>query len=250
MPADVSRILTVVSILVLLASNVSAREGGEISEISFDTIPVDVTMVADAITLQGDVLIEEDLVVTGSVAAMTSGYSFPDGTMQTTAARGAEGVSANNGLYGNRIVDFSPPLAFTEVCIVGGSISVDIHAMGETTNGGNCVPGDVGWVMERNQRAPATWEAARMECLLNEMRLPETFEFIYSCVEDATLGLNDMTGDDEWASNSAISSFSTGGVRGMVVPSVGLNACDRGDRYWVARSDGVGGESIPFRCVR
>ncbi len=89
MSADVSRILIVVSVLVLLASNVSAREGGEISEISFDTIPVDVTMVADAITLQGDVSIEEDLVVTGGVTAMTSGYSFPDGTDGVSAERHA-----------------------------------------------------------------------------------------------------------------------------------------------------------------
>ena len=250
MLAELPRILFVVVVL-LLPAGLASAQGGELSQISFDTIPDGTALIADAITLQGDVSVEQDLVVTGGVAAMTSGYTFPDGTTQTTAARGlAEGASANIGLYGNRIADFSPPLAFTEVCIVVSSILVNIHATGEPTNGGNCVPGDLGWVIERNQRASATWVAARMECLLNDMRLPESFEFIYSCAEDATLGLNDMTGDDEWVSNSAISSFSTGGVRGMVVPAAGLNACDRGDRYWIARSDGVGGESIPFRCVR
>ncbi len=52
----------------------------------------------------------QDLVVDGMIESRSTGYKFPDSSIQATAALPAsEGASANEGLYDNRIIDFSPP---------------------------------------------------------------------------------------------------------------------------------------------
>ena len=193
-----------------------------------------------------------DLRVEGIVESQSIGYKFPDGSVQSTAARnllGLNGATANSGLYGNQIADFSPPLAYTEVCIEDGSVLVDIHTIGEPTSGGNCEPGDLGWIMERNQRPSSIWANARMECLVDGMRLPEPFEWSYGCQNDTTLGLIDMTGDSEWVSNTVLVSFSNTGLTGLVVPTMGANTCASGDREWIARGDSVEVSEV-FRCAK
>ena len=228
-------------LLLLIACALPAQD--EIQQVTFDEIPAGTTFSSSSpITMQGDVL------VAGEVEA-SGGYRFPDGTLQTTA-EGAVGSSANLGLYANRIIAFSPPLAFTEVCLKSGSVLVDIHSVGESTTGGSCVPGDLGWLIERDELSALTWASARMTCLLVGMRLPEPFELSYSCENDGVLALNSMTDNNEWASNSATTALSTSSTHGVAVPSIGGGGCERGQRSWIARSSTNGGEVLAFRCVR
>lgn len=191
-----------------------------------------------------------DLGVGGSITT-GAGIEFPDGTVQTTAAGPAtSGITANAGLYDNRIIDFSPPLPYIEVCFVGGGIEFDIHVNGgESTAGGDCAPGDRGWVIEREARAANYWEEARAECLLSEMRLLEPFEFLLSCRRAQSLGLIGMTGGWEWVGNQAV--LVTPGYHAVAAVLLGFDGCDRGELGGVARSDQVGvGAQVQFRCAR
>lgn len=171
-----------------------------------------------------------DLGVGGSITT-GAGIEFPDGTVQTTAAGpGTSGITANAGLYDNRIVDFSPPLPYIEVCFVGGGIEFDIHVNGgESTAGGDCAPGDRGWVIERDDRAPNYWEEARAECLLSEMRLIEPFEFLVSCRRAQSFGLIGMTGGWEWVGNQ-VHLLTPDGMHGLGAGIVGFAGCDHAER--------------------
>ena len=113
-------------------------------------------------------------------------------------------TTTNDGLYSNRIADLTPPRAYTEVCLFGGSILVDLHDVSESAEGGNCEPGDIGWIIEREERVADTWVEAKADCLLDGMRLPEPFEWVFSCVRDGALGLTGLrSGSWEWVSNAA-----------------------------------------------
>jgi len=184
------------------------------------------------------------------LAAFALGPSL--GMAQGRAA--LKSLSANNGLYGNTIVDMTFPTAFTEVCIKHGAIAYDQHMAGESTLGGNCLPNDVGWVIEREQRPRLPWEQARMECLLIRMRLPEIFEWKFSCVNAADLGLNDMTSDTEWASNIAKAGFNSDGSWAGVGAAAagfsnGVGSCDIAGIGWVGVGNG-GAQPWSYRCVR
>lgn len=228
---------------------VAEAEGGRIQEITFDSIPAGVQAMGDSIGLQGSVDVVGDLAVTGLIDAQGTGIRFSDGTIQITAATSNGSQSANSGLYDNRIPDFSPPEAYTEVCIKSGSVSVDIHALGEPTSGGNCVPGDRGWLIEHEERSHMPWAEAKMDCLTREMRLPEPFEFSYSCKNSDALGLSEMTSGGEWASNSAQITISINGPAGVAVPVMGFDSCISGTREFIVQSTGFEG-SQAFRCVR
>lgn len=186
----------------------------------------------------------------GGMIDAKSGIRFPDGTVQLSAANGsAPDLTANAGLYDNRIVEFSPVRPYVEVCFKHREVEFDIHVNGrDSTAGGDCVPGDVGWVIEREERVALFWEDARAECLLNGMRLPEPFEFMFSCRRDAQLGLLDMTGNSEWASNEAQPTLGTSRP-GLAAALIGTSGCDNGAWEWVGANP-ASSAARTYRCVR
>ncbi len=221
----------------------------EIVAIPFDVIPEDTVLGSGSpILLDGNVTVSDDLQAQGMVAAQTTGYKFPDGTIQTTAA-GGSGVTGNSGLYDNRIINFEPSQPFSEICFKQGQVLVDIHAVSESTAGGDCLPGDLGWVIERNQRSAALWVNARVVCLLEGMRLPEPFEWFYSCNNAPAFGLNNMVGDWEWSSNTARPIVSAGGTAGVAVAAAGRSGCGYASYDWLGHGNGGTGSEV-FRCLR
>lgn len=227
----------------------TVESGGEITAIPFESIPAGVDFISGggSIGLLSDTDVSGSLRTNGEVES-GQGFRFPDGSLQNTAAANATGQSGNAGLYSNTIVEFTPGVPFTEVCFKGGLMHEDIHAISESTLGGNCVPGDVGWVIEREEREVSNWHQARLQCLLVGMRLPELFEWLVSCDSANTLGLSDMVGPDsmsEWASNSAFPAQDGG----TVAARTGRLSCYDGNWSYVVRPTGVAGENN-YRCVR
>ena len=234
---------------IVLAGSSSAQN--EISEVSFDSIPGGTRFSGgDAIDLQADTNVEGSVTATGQIQA-AGGFRFPDSTVQTTAAVGI-GTTANIGLYGNTIADFTPPNAYTEICIKGGDVLSDIHAVSEPTTAGNCVPGDLGWVIERFERdagTQVTWYTARLECLKDGMRLPEPFEWRVACDDAATFAINDMEDSWEWSSNSVEGDLTAGSGAFVSAVIMGNGSCAHGSQG--SASSGTG-SSTPheYRCVR
>lgn len=148
----------------------------------------------------------------GVIEARSGGLRFPDGTLQSTAAAGAEettdalesarGLSASQGLYDNRIPDFAHSLAFVEICFRDGALLVDQNAAGDDTTGGDCSPGDVGWILEQDNRAETDWTSAKATCLQHGMRLPEIWEIHFSCRHQDAIGLLTSVDRNEWTSNT------------------------------------------------
>ena len=219
----------------------------EIVAITFDQVPAGTEFVGSStIELQGDTAVTGDVSVTGEVSSNT-GYRFPDDTVQASAAE-TTGASANLGLYNNRIADISPPLAYTEICIKDEQVMSDIHGTGEPTAGGSCLPGDLGWIIERFERgSAATWTTARMECLKNGMRLPEPFEWQFACINSGEFAISDTTDNHEWASNSTNAlATSVGWVFASVM---GNGSCSHGTFQSVASTNGTSNVHA-YRCVR
>ena len=159
-------------------------------------------------------------------------------------------LSPNTGQYSNQIPRGNPPAAFTEICFMDGAVESDQHSSAESTNGGNCAPGDIGWIIERDERAPKCWDAAKAECLKAGMRLPEPFEFHYSCRNTATFGLNAMTGNYEWATNSAFPIADSVRGSGLGATMIGNLGCGNATWEWVGRSDADQCDSRAFRCAQ
>ena len=180
----------------------------ELSAFGFETLPADLNLAGTHITLASDTLVEGNLQANGEINS-TVGIRYPDGSLQTTSAMPSAllALTANDGLYSNQIVEITPPFDYTEVCFVGGQILIDLHPGGESTVGGatqNCNPGDVGWVIEQNERDSGStvhWTQARLGCLLDGMRLAEPFEWQVSCDQRVEFDLAGMTQGPEWASN-------------------------------------------------
>lgn len=197
------------SILFLVALSLAppAHTQDPVSEISFDTIPAQVTLDGGGglIGVEGDTLVSGSLAASGLITT-GAGLRFPDATVQTTAARGCA-TTADQGLYSNTIAAISPSLAYSEVCFKSGGFQFDVHMGGESTEGGNCVPGDTGFVIEKTEREGGTfasWPEARTACLLDGMRLLEPFEWQFACDNAGPLELESMAGEEwEWASNTA-----------------------------------------------
>lgn len=194
------------------------------------------------------------LSVDGPIESRAGGFTFPDGTTQMTATAPVIGdpigQSANQGLYDNRIVEISPPLPYVEVCFKGGTFQFDIHGNGgDSTSGGSCVPGDVGWVIERDERVAAYWEDARATCLMNGMRLPEAFEYMFSCRREQQLALVNMTVNVEWAGNTALVATDNTGPS-LVAAAIGAEGCDQGSWGNIAHNPVTGSAVAAYRCVR
>lgn len=77
----------------------------------------------------------------------------------------------NGGLYANTVVATTLPFAsWMEVCLTGGIAVTDTHGPGDSTVGGSCSPGDVGFIV--TQLSTGSWVGAMGECALLGMRLP------------------------------------------------------------------------------
>jgi len=176
----------------------------------------------------------------------TSGPSINNVMSSFTSAQAS--VTANSGMYNNRIPESSFPNNYTEICYKSGSRLNDQHVGGQSTAGGNCLPGDVGFVIEQNERAANYWEQAKDLCLRDNMRLPEPFEYKLACVNATTFGLNSMTGNWEWASNFALPILDSTN-NALAVGVMGTSGCGYSAVSWVGTSTGVQ-DSYAFRCVR
>ena len=160
-------------------------------------------------------------------------------------------LTANGGMYSNRIILMTPPAAYTEVCFKNGTTTYDIHAASASTSGGNCVPGDIGYVIEKNERTASSWKLAKQTCLQNGMRLTEPFEWGLACTNAATWSLTAMTGNWEWASNFSLPFIVYDGIyyNGVGSAIFGGTSCS------YAGFDAVGNyygneASYVFRCAR
>lgn len=225
-----------------------ARAQDEISSIAFDTVPGNTALIGGGtpISLEADTNIAGSVEAIGEVATGV-GIRFPDLSLQTTASSGAS-ITANSGLYNNTIIDISPPSAYTEVCVKGGSLVFDIHAASEPTSGGNCQPGDTGWILERFERESADWAVARLECLKVGMRLPEPFEWKIGCINATDLALDAIDDNWEWSSNAALPVIDSPAGR-LIVSVLGNGSCSHGS--WSNFANGGGtANSYSYRCAR
>jgi hypothetical protein len=228
--------------------------GDPIGAISFEEIPGNTRVESSVITLSGTVGVGTNtptspLTVAGDIET-TTGYRFPDGSLQATAAATPTQVgslSGNAGLYNNRIPNFSHNVSFVEVCVKNATVQNDFNNGGGSTQGGNCLPGDVGWVIEVNERAADTWVNARITCLRSGMRLPEVFEYVYSCSIAGVLGLAQMTNNLEWAGNEAMVWQNSSGT-GTVTATTGSGGCAIASLGWVTFNNGAP-TSNPYRCT-
>jgi len=157
-------------------------------------------------------------------------------------------TTANDGMYNNKIPNMTPPAAYTEVCFKSGATSYDAHSVSESTSGGNCVPGDVGFIIEKNERAANYWELAKQTCLQYNMRLTEPFEWKLSCKNAATWSLSSMTGNWEWASNFSLPVYGGSGT-GVGSAIFGSSGCGYAAWDWVGYGTGYEA-SDAFRCAR
>lgn len=159
-------------------------------------------------------------------------------------------LSPNSGQYANVISRMGPPVAYTEVCFKEGVMLYDSHTTGESANGGNCAPGDLGWIIEKYEREAECWYEAKATCLKESMRLPEPFEYQVSCANAATLALSATTGNYEWASNSAFPIADSVRGSGLGATIIGNLGCGNATWEWAARSDINQCDTRPFRCAR
>ena len=160
------------------------------------------------------------------------------------------GLSANAGMYNNRIIAMNPPAAYTEVCFKSGSTYYDARSAGAATGGGNCSVGDIGFVMEANERGAQLWNLAKIACTQINMRLPEPLEWQYACNNAGTWSLSTMTTNWEWASNTTLSSYNGGySYGGLFVTVLGSGGCNYSIGGWVGRYDATA-LSTNFRCAR
>ena len=184
-----------------------------------------------------------------AVAIAFTVVTLPTDVTAQTTTQTIRSYSANSGLYSNTIINFTPPNPYTEVCFVGGVLMSDVHAAGGAPVGGNCVPGDTGWMIEIGERQPAPWDQARANCLMDGMRLAEPFEWRQSCRNAGALMLNGMTNNtDEWASNFATHQ-SGGGLSWVAAAILGGDNCAFGAYGSIGNTAQVE-DVLVYRCVR
>jgi len=168
----------------------------------------------------------------------------------------SDSLTANEGAYSNKIPDMTPPTAYSEVCFKNGTTQYDNHDGSSTTEGGNCLPGDTGFIIEKNQRDAQHWPDARAACTQIGMRLPEPFEYIYAC-DHLNNNFSHPSDKREWISNSTHQQTSQWSQTINIDVSYIGNIS--GNCYFTAPgevtydgvpSDPVGPGSYYFRCVR
>ncbi|MFT4626929.1 MAG: hypothetical protein ACI8PZ_005610 [Myxococcota bacterium] len=118
----------------------------------------------------------------------TLATSAPAGPIETL-----QSLSTAGGLYDNHVASRAFEHATLEVCWRDGAQWSDVHAAGEDTRGGDCLPGDVGFVIETISRGELDWHEAVADCLADGMRLATIFEASVA----RPLGAEPV-GDDDW----------------------------------------------------
>ncbi len=178
------------------------------------------------ITLEGDTVVSGHLATSGLVET-DLGVRFADGSVQSAANLDGS-ATANQGFYSNSIAAFSPPFAYTEICFKNVGIQFDIHSISEPTAGGDCLPGDTGFVIEKKERGEhvtLSWTQARANCLMDDMRLLEPFEWQIACANAGTFQLDELTDvRGEWVSNTATIVPSEGNTA-LIAPVSGRFTC-------------------------
>ena len=181
---------------------------------------------------------------TAASDAATKGYVDAAGVEEELYS-----LTANNGMYRNKITNMVLPTDSTEICFKNGATYYDVHSASQSTTGGNCLPGDIGYIIERNERTATYWELAKQICLQNNMRLAEPFEWKLACKNATTWSLNNMTDNWEWASNFALPMYA-GSYDGVVAAIFGgRSGCSSATWGWVGYDTGFE-NSYAFRCVR
>ena len=161
-------------------------------------------------------------------------------------------LPAHGVFLDNKIPSLKHALAFVEICYdyESGSLKKDEHPAGGPTDeeGGSCHPGDVGIVVEKDERKALTWPEAANNCLASGMRLPTAEEWQILCLNEEEWGLDDMTGNWEWASKGQFPMF-LGGRAGMAVTLYGDKDCVTASFSFVASFDGGELGEASYRCT-
>ncbi|MCY4644729.1 MAG: hypothetical protein OXB88_08945 [Bacteriovoracales bacterium] len=161
----------------------------------------------------------------------------------------SNGETMPTGAYNNRIALLTLDVPYSEICFKNGSTYMDIHEKGESTRGGQCLPGqDIGFIIEKNKRGGTSWYMAKKTCLENGMRLPETIEWKMACFHEKEWNLVNMANGGEWVGNSPTPFFRDNGS-GIGSHILGKRGCHDIDNRIVAYSSGYSANHA-FRCVR
>ncbi len=152
-------------------------------------------------------------------------------------------------MYDNRIVDMTPPNAYTEICFKNGSVFYDKHDGSGTTQGGNCVPGDRGYIIEKKPRNPKEWANAAFDCLSTNMRLPEAIEFKHSCINASQLGLESLPVNWELVGTTTFV-LPIGNHHYTTSSIMGGGSCNKAGPNNVGSTDNSGTGPVYYRCAR
>ncbi len=185
--------------------------------------------------------------ISASLTAVSSSVSTINSSVSNISID-ANSMTANNGMYNNKIIAMNPPAAYTEVCFKNSGTTYDSHTANAATGGGNCSVGDTGYIIEQAQRSAQYWTQARQICLQYNMRLPEAFEWQLSCNNAGTWSMSTMTTVGEWAGNTTIPTSNITN-RGITALRIGDGGCNYGSMGWVAYGTGTE-DSLNFRCAR
>lgn len=147
-------------------------------------------------------------------------------------------------MYNNVISQVTLPTNYSEVCFKNGTTFTDLHGINESSEGGNCLIGDTGFIIEKVERTPETWEFAIETCLQQGMRLPTEFEYKISCRQRNFFDLFFMINNWEWVSNNAYPSSTT--VSSSIM---GNGGCNYGNSGLVGTNTGGEG-TYHYRCVK
>ncbi len=191
----------------------------------------------DSITNLANPVNAQDAATKSYVDAASSGGSDASNSM-----------TANSGMYENKIIAMNPPAAYTEICFKNGATYYDIHAAGAATGGGNCSVGDTGYIIEDAVRSTAYFTTAKQVCTENNMRLPEPYEWQLACMNASTWGLSSMGTQWEWASNFTLPMYYSSSI-GVGAAVFGTSGCGYADWAWLGNN--IGNQySGNYRCAR
>lgn len=111
-------------------------------------------------------------------------------------------------------------------------------------------PDGRGYCIEKAERATATWEAARNNCIADSKRLPEPGEFKVACQLAGSLSLSNMTDNPEWATNfPMVVQYISGSTTAIAAADAGNGSCAHGAFGYISTSNG-NEDSLHYRCVR
>jgi len=170
------------------------------------------------------------------------------------ASQSIPSLTATSGIYSNRIPKASSVSNVAEVCFKDGETKYDSNDNNDLVSG-ECQPGDVGFVIEKNATEAKKWHQAKAHCTAKGLRLPELFEWMLACDKNTKLGMNSMIGKNwEWSSN--VLNLQSQSKNGYVAAVIGHGSCETGSSGWVTSSveepkkEKHSQGSYGFRCVK